>query len=107
MISSKERVISILSSLKNNFDYDSVEDYINFILFFEKCISSGETDNDILGVIYEIINNIKGKHSTHEDTKQYLNLIHKTEDLYYELPDTTKEILSYRVLCPQAKKRGQ
>lgn len=110
------RIVELLNVIKNNFNYESYEDYRNILLVLNSCIKDQQVDEEILVPLLEILNNIENKKifphnngceyvdfylpkledSKKEKEKNVLN----TEKLHEILDENLKKIFSYRVLCP-------
>lgn len=108
----KKKIILILNTLKNNFNYESNEDYMNFISVIKYCIENNETDSDILTLLTEILTNIKDYKDNNGyypySTCSFKNFerisnnafIKRTDKTWADLTDNIKKIISYRVLYP-------
>ena len=122
-VDDKNKILNILTTFKNNFDYTDIKDYQNLILFLNECIKENEDDEEIISMLLELINSVeenkekavlhkfdKGKQQkpipNHKKPKRRetlsaagIALMKKYEDLEEPLSD----VISFRIFKPDEK----
>lgn len=107
----KKELLEVLTRLKNNFNYQDIQDYQIVILLYKELLSNNEQDQDILNIINEIFDNIEknNKKENEKIRKVYIQdfLNNKREDLTQTFSNSKQSIqraLSYRIVCPKENK---